>query len=88
VDHVLPTGEASQLGIPVSYSQDLINLVLCFSGYNGFNNRYTVPGVPKPQWEVDEFVSLRDSVFGERSQLIAARWEKEQAFFLSHPLGS
>jgi hypothetical protein len=88
VDHVVPKGQAIQLGISVLLYDDLINLVLCCSGCNGFGNRYRVPSEfidPVGDWTLDRFLSLRDRVFEDRFQRIAERRTRERAFFESRP---
>ena len=85
VDHVVPRGQASLLGIPSEYAEDIINLVLCCAGCNGFGNRYRVVGAPRPSWSLTDFVALRDDVFDERSRTITERRRAEEAFFRSQP---
>jgi HNH endonuclease len=81
VDHVIPVGEAKRLGIPLDFSEDLINLVLSCSACNGFDNRYKVPRNPQPSWTLDGFVELRDDVFAERRPRIAALHARDLVFF-------
>ena len=85
VDHVVPTGEARRLGIPMDYSEDLIDLVLSCSACNGFDNRCRIVREPQEQWTLEEFVALRNRVFAERAPRIAARHEQDKAFFESQP---
>lgn len=87
VDHVVPRGQAASLGIDAVYSEDLINLVLCCAGCNGFGNRYRVPlpAAGRGPWDLPMFVALRDTVFTARSVAIAARRGAELAFYQSRP---
>jgi hypothetical protein len=81
VDHVVPSSEGRRLGIPSLFIGDFANLVLCCSGCNGFGNRYRVAEEPRAAWTLEEFMALRDRVFAERNRLVAARREKEKAFY-------
>jgi hypothetical protein len=84
VDHVVPRGQALALGIPRRFSEDMLNLVLCCGGCNGFGNRYAVPVVlaaPREEWDLSAFLALRDAVFEARSNAIAARRATEMAAF-------
>lgn len=83
VDHVVPRGPVTLLGIPRRYYEDTINQVLTCSGCNGLDNRYLPPHTPQHAWSLAEFVAYRDIVFVERSQRIAQRREQEVAYFLS-----
>lgn len=85
VDHVVPRGEAARLGIPVQFSEDAINLLLCCAGCNGFGNRYRCVAEPKPDWTLQEFVQLRDAIFEERTRSIAARRSIERKLFDAQP---
>jgi hypothetical protein len=88
VDHVVPSGDARRLGIGPALVNDLINLVLCCSGCNGFGNRYSVPSNLVPLgtvWTSERFVALRDGIFRDRAQRIAARRATELAYFQSQP---
>lgn len=81
VDHVVPQGEAQRLGILLTYYKDFINLVLCCAGCNGFDNRYPIPNKPQSQWNLQEFLILRNETFAVRFQRIATRREAEQKFY-------
>lgn len=85
VDHVIPTEQAKIQGIPLTFYEDFINLVLCCAGCNGFDNRFEVSHVPQSDWKLQDFVRLRDEVFTIRSQNIASRRQSELSFFLSKP---
>ncbi len=87
VDHVVPRGQAVTLGIDAVYFEDVINLVLCCAGCNGFGNRYTVPlpAAERGPWDLPTFVALRDTVFAARSIVISARRATELAFYQSKP---
>jgi hypothetical protein len=70
VDHVVPSRQALALGIPRHFSQDMLNLVLCCAGCNGFGNRYAVPvllATRREDWDLSAFLGLRDAVFNARS---------------------
>ena len=81
VDHVVPQSEARRLGIPAGFYEDAINLVLACSGCNGYLNRFRCSAEPANEWSLESFADLRDSVFRERDQLIAARRDKERTIF-------
>lgn len=85
VDHVVPSAEARRVGIDPRFYEDAINLVLCCAGCNGFGNRYRAHVGPRAIWTLDEFLSLRDSIFEDRSDRIAKRRAVEIAFFESRP---
>ena len=85
IDHVVPTGEARRVGIGPEFSEDAINLVLCCAGCNGFGNRYQATIAPQPSWTLDQFLSLRDHIFEDRSARIGVRRAGESAFFESTP---
>jgi hypothetical protein len=85
VDHVVPTGEARRLGIPLAFSEDYLNLVVACAGCNGFDNQYRSTRAPQESWTLEEFVALRDAVFLERQPRIAERRTRELAFFESRP---
>ena len=87
IDHVVPGGEARRVGIDPHFYEDAINLVLCCSGCNGFGNRFRCALEPQPSWTLDEFLALRDRVFEDRFERIAARRAVEIAFFESTPWG-
>jgi hypothetical protein len=85
VDHVVPGGEARRVGIDAQLYEDAINLVLCCSGCNGFGNRYRCVADPQSVWTLEGFLALRDRIFAERFERIAARRAAEIAFFESGP---
>lgn len=85
VDHVVPRGESLRLGIATGLYEDAINLVLCCAGCNGFGNRYHYEAEPQENWTLEEFLVLRDYVFADRFQRIAARRIQEEAAFASKP---
>lgn len=85
IDHVVPTGEARRVGISLEFSEDSINLVLCCAGCNGFGNRYRHEIEPREHWSLEEFLILRDTIFADRFQRIAARRDVELAFFETRP---
>ncbi len=85
VDHVVPAGEARRLGIPDSYYEDMINLVLSCSACNHFDNGFKVPRQPQTEWTLEEFVTVRDTVFAERRPRIEACHAREKAFFDGRP---
>ena len=87
VDHVVPSGEAKRLRIGPEFYEDLINLVLCCSGCNGFGNRFRLPYDYRPGglWTLQRFADLRDESFNTRLQSIANRRASEQNFFASQP---
>lgn len=87
IDHVLPAGEARRVGIDARFSEDATNLVVCCSGCNGFGNRYRSAAELQSAWTLEEFLALRDRIFAERSERIAARRATEMAFFASAPWG-
>ena len=81
VDHVIPTKQATRLGIDPKWATNPINLVLACSGCNGLDNRYTINAEPRDSWSLEDFVMLRDSVFEERIVRIAPRRTNERAFY-------
>ncbi|HEU5430888.1 MAG TPA: HNH endonuclease signature motif containing protein, partial [Thermomicrobiales bacterium] len=81
VDHVVPRGKAQRLGIPDQFYEDVINLVLCCVGCNGFGNRYRCSAESSLDWSLATFLSLRDRVFDDRSQRIALRRTAEMQLF-------
>jgi hypothetical protein len=85
VDRVVPRGEALRLGIDPSLFEDVINLVLCCAGCNGFGNRYRTTASPQSPWTLDAFLALRDRVFAERSKLVEDRRGREREFFGARP---
>jgi hypothetical protein len=85
VDHVVPRGEAQRLGIPDQFYEDVINLVLCCAGYNGFGNRYRCSAEFTSDWSLETFLNLRDRVFADRSQRIALRRASEMQLFAARP---
>ncbi len=88
VDHAVPTSVAKKLGVSFDLYEDLFNLVLACAACNGFDNRYGyVPdSAAEPEWTAEAFVSLRDKVFSERFERIAARHIIERAFFEKLPM--
>jgi len=83
-DHVVPSEEAKGLRIKPEYFNAIMNLVLCCSGCNGFDNQYHVKqemAEPRRDWKLEDFVSLRDSVLEDRAKRIAERREQERRFF-------
>ena len=85
VDHAVPAGEARRLGVPRTYYEDLVNLVLACSGCNGFDNRHAVAREPQAVWTLAEFLALRDEVFAGRRQRVAERRARELVFFRAQP---
>lgn len=85
VDHVVPSGEARRLGIPLDFSEDYLNLVLACAGCNGFDNQYRSTLMPQGTWTLEEFDELRNAVFLERRPRITERRAREVAFFESRP---
>jgi hypothetical protein len=69
------------LRIPAEWCWDYSNAVLSCASCNGFCNRY------RPTFDLispdtlEDFYGVRDKVFAERKQLIAARHEQEREFF-------
>lgn len=85
LDHVVPKEQAKHLGIPAMFYDDYINLVVCCSGCNGYANRYSVQHKHQEQWTLEDFVTLRNAVFIERSERIAAIRANQQALFATRP---
>lgn len=85
VDHVVPTSEARRLGVPLAFSEDYLNFVIACAGCNGFDNQYRSTHAVQETWTLEAFVALRNAVFLERRPRIAARRDREQAFFDSRP---
>lgn len=86
VDHVVPTSVGLQLGIPGMLMEDCINKVLACAGCNGLGNRYRhVPSTTTDEWSLDTFVTLRDTIFGERALLIQKLRAIDVSFFESRP---
>jgi hypothetical protein len=85
VDHVVPAGEARRLGVPLALYDDAINLVVACSGCNGFLNRYRCADERRDVWSLDDFLELRNRVFGHRYGLVAARRAREIAAFERRP---
>jgi len=81
VDHVVPIQQARKLVIPDELIGGLVNQVLCCSGCNGFRNRYAVADQPRDNWSLEEFIELRDRVFRDRTEVIAARRVAEMVAF-------
>jgi 5-methylcytosine-specific restriction endonuclease McrA len=81
VDHVVPVSVAATLGIPDTFYQDTINLVLACSGCNSYKNRFVHTADHDGPWSLESFVELRDAIFLERSGIIAARRQQELTFF-------
>lgn len=85
VDHAIPRSEALRLGIDISFYEDAINHVLCCSGCNGFGNRYRHHIEVGDPWALESFLALRDRIFADRFERIAARRTMEEALFASRP---
>jgi hypothetical protein len=85
LDHVVPTGAGKALGIPDDWVQDAANRVLACTTCNTFDNRYTLPLDTAVPATLDAFCHLRDGVFLERSQRIAACHAKEREFYDQRP---
>lgn len=84
VDHVIPNGESKRLNIPSDFSGDVMNLVLCCSGCNGFRNRYVATADSRERWSLEAFLAIRDATFLERKKQIAQRRAEEMDFFHKH----
>lgn len=81
LDHVVPVGVCTELGIPAEWQEDITNKVLACAACNSFRNRYKPPAdvsCPKTQ---DDFFDLRDRIFAERRKAILERHDSERAFF-------
>ncbi|MCL5102809.1 MAG: HNH endonuclease [Armatimonadetes bacterium] len=86
VDHVVPIAEAKKLSVPDDFITDMINLVICCIGCNGFGNRFDFSTVKAHEkWTVKEFVKLRDRVFAQRMVGIGERRAEEMSYFDSKP---
>lgn len=86
IDHVVPIAEAKKLGVQDDFITDMINLVLCCIGCNGFGNRFDFTTVrQREKWTVKEFVKLRDRVFEQRKIGIGERRFEEMNYFDSRP---
>ncbi len=85
IDHVVPRADARRLGIPADFVEDVVNIVLCCAGCNGFGNRYRSTATPRSEWTLDAFLELRDRIYAERFQAIATRRGVERTFFASQP---
>lgn len=82
VDHVIPERECKRLNLPADWHHSFTNTVLACSGCNIFDNHYSIIWQsPKPQWTVEEFVTLRDKVFVERKMRILKRRSEEIRFY-------
>ena len=85
-DHVIPTSECKRLGVPVDWCESCSNMVLCCSGCNGFDNRYTIPWDESPDgWTLERFKELREKVFLDRKARILRRREEEIEFYNGRP---
>ena len=81
LDHVVPSSVCKRFSLPKLWVDDCTNRVLACPGCNGFDNRYPLPAdVMCPQTS-EEFFNLRDMVFEQRKQRIAAKDKKEREFF-------
>jgi 5-methylcytosine-specific restriction endonuclease McrA len=86
IDHVVPTSQATRLGISEEFSESMSNLVLCCSGCSGFDNRYELSAErPRKRWTFKAFCDLRDRVFLERKMRIVNRRAGEIEFFNTRP---
>jgi hypothetical protein len=85
VDHVIPTGTGLVFGIEPTWLEDFCNTVLCCSGCNGFRCRFEVPSTLMIPTDVRGFVTLRDTIFAIRKELILAKLATERAFYQSQP---
>lgn len=91
MDHVIPLSQARKLKIPGKWYDNCINVVLCCSGCNGFDNRYVIPdkileecGITaqsEEDWKIEDFLQLRDQVFKYRYERIAVRRAAEENKF-------
>lgn len=85
LDHVVPSSLCIAMKILEDWREDCSNRVLSCGACNGFRNRY------KPSFDVvqpltlEGFYQLRDHIFAERKELIAASHESDRAFFESRP---
>jgi hypothetical protein len=81
LDHVVPTSVGKGLCIPIEWTEDCANKVLACAACNSFHNRYKPSNTLLCPQSLAEFFDLRDVIFVERKQLIAARHISERAFF-------
>jgi hypothetical protein len=81
VDHVVPVSVAGAYAIPKTFYEDAINMVLACSGCNSFKNRYLHVPEHAGEWSLAAFVALRETIFLERSRVIAERRVQELEFF-------
>jgi hypothetical protein len=85
LDHVVPASVCISMGVPEDWREDCSNKVLSCGACNGFRNRY------KPMIDVvqpltlEVFYELRDHIFAERKELIAASHMTDRAFFEERP---
>lgn len=85
LDHVVPTSVCTSLGVPDEWREDYSNRVLACAACNGFRNRYKPTIDVVEPLTLDVFYDLRDHIFAERKDLIAASHESEREFFDGRP---
>jgi hypothetical protein len=84
LDHVVPVNVCNSIGAE-KWRDDSSNIVLSCAACNGFCNRYKPPVDIVQPLTLEAFYKLRDQIFGERHNLIAARHKSERAFFETRP---
>jgi hypothetical protein len=83
LDHVVPASVCISMDVPEDWREDCSNKVLSCGACNGFRNRYKpLSDVVQPM-TLETFYRLRDHIFAERKQQIAASHEADLAFFES-----
>ena len=85
LDHVIPVKMCKSLGVPSDWCWDYSNAALACAACNGFCNRYAPTFAIVPPGTLEDFWDLRDKVFEERKQMIAARHKEEHDFFEQRP---
>jgi hypothetical protein len=81
VDHVVPSGARSH-GYPMAWLEDITNLVTCCRPCNEFSNAFVV-GEALPA-DLDAFYDVRDRAFAQKKALLAAKHERERAWYEDH----
>jgi hypothetical protein len=81
LDHVIPVKLCKSLHIPADWCWNYSNAALACAACNGFCNRYSPTFDIVPPDTMAAFCDLRDKIFEERKQLIAARHKEEREFF-------
>lgn len=85
LDHVVPARVCDALGVAKEWREDCSNKTLACAACNGFKNRYKPTIALELPLTLEAFFNLRDHIFAERKQLIAARHVDEQAFYNRKP---